>query len=1602
MASDFLTGLAGTIEKQFGVGEITDHSLDLAVNGSVQPLGKLGDFAKKIDQSQQRRYVQEGYLRLDPYNVKVKQLEVMMQEPDITVLVKKRAFSSLAENFRLDHLDADEKLFYKASKILFQNKCNQISAVERLSKIARVTTEVGEISKELFPLVLSLVDEIGNGLNGQLDTTTSTDILNGTFTSGFGKLQSVINQVRKVYNYTGNANYTTWLSDTTSPFKSKLGQGTGVIEFTNVMSLSTTCTVGSTVTQANFSISDPYNLMLVTATDIERALSDATNQVYDHKIFQFGQQSSDDMAAELTKQLNQARAKRGASAIEFVVNPDTLLGKRVRAIIEKTGIEINFTYNAAVGLGSLAGGGVTVSIESYAGGIDVGSEGLSPSAGGNSEISLFSRAVENIYNGLQLKQNAGSITSKQNADITNYARRKMQTHYVGRSVIQSMDQVHIYISSKAKLDTKILGGLQSAFSGLGFLQNLNNASGDIQNQFESLFNPNANANFQIEKSVIVGSDFPNWLWTILRTQFVNDTGGAHVFAGIVSQPSREYSASSGSYVVNVPVENNLKYLKLGKVNFKPSVDVFNGPFFDPLTPFKTSTDSISGSFKKETPILLEENKELLSYNVIKFKSGPNKGKPVTEELLLNDRDKETEALGDTRQIYYCPDGFTYRWKEGIGTLVQFSSAGGLLNPNSTGTPPNSKDPFAGQDVMNVISLAITGIPYNYATFVKAARQINGYTRDVQSGANGAHSYYQSLTNDLSKNNALWGNFIPFKNLVMDEASFEQVLKAQTTITNVNDQIGRNLAEARELTETLQFLTGAKKTTTDVNVAQRTTMDALQKVQTKLDTLYTEVYNQLKLSTSQSLSIVGNDVAYDFDEYINNDAKNGESLTNPNIRREVRRKQNFLTRKLSWQVRANEDKNFLIVDDSYDKDYDLMAYEQELSGEMQTFNSEYSDVMDKVVNSAQILDLEVYCDTQGHIRVRPPQYNKVPSSVFYRMFQLKQQTGIQIFPQFLEDLFVTQIQTLVKNISIIEDQIRLDAAALGKNTDKDVYELLRGSSSGATFSDSIFNFVTDENGKGQVSNFQGIIDNANPDVLTSEQSQTFLEQLQAQAGSKRAFNTVIRAKFLTSSTDPIPASVTNSSRVSDLIARLHMKTGQQVSLDNFLIKAVDGTVSSAANSPKNQVDAFKVANDIADKVSQRQKLIKLAANALKNAQEYISLDNDKSAPNKILFPNLTNNSNVPEVFASMIEDESYDDLGPGSGQRYVVKDYQIKSYNITEGAPEYTTVDVKGSFNTFASNSGVPSELNNSITGNGGGNALISASAIDYDMWRMYGFRGTHAFSAPFLKNPQTQCAPYAAMILSRARKNILQGTLTIAGNEFMQPGEVIYLESSDLLFYVQQVQHQFAYGNTFNTTLTLTYGHTVGDYIPTTLDLIGKLIYNNRDNTQFVNYRQNGTANEQHLGTIVLDTRASDDIENDRLLGGTFGTQNISVINNIKSVTQQALSMNQDPNTTVKAKIELRLFYQGDLNSNLLDAATLVFDYLTANSSNNLLNTNITLNIDDVAVFPVDVAASGEYRSPSQKAVDMVRNVQDLISSSNFTNTLFSYIIDCWITFDQN
>jgi hypothetical protein len=496
------------------------------------------------------------------------------------------------------------------------------------------------------------------------------------------------------------------------------------------------------------------------------------------------------------------------------------------------------------------------------------------------------------------------------------------------------------------------------------------------------------------------------------------------------------------------------------------------------------------------------------------------------------------------------------------------------------------------------------------------------------------------------------------------------------------------------------------------------------------------------------------------------------------------------------------------------------------------------------------------------------------------------------------------------------------------------------------------------------------------------------------------------------------------RIDAVIKILQTDTGQQIPRDNFLLTT--SLLDNGVAAPLGQtIDIVKVTSDLSDKIKSRQQTLKSLNNAIINAQETTALNNN-STTSGLISPGIYGNQQIPEMFEHMIEDETYDDYGPGSGTRYIIKRPQIKNVSLSENPPDYTYVEVKGVLNTFLpDSSSLPQGLNSFI---GGGNGLVTAAAIDYDMWRKFGFKQQNPVNVPFLNDPNSQCAPYAAMILSRARKNILRGSVTITGNEYMQPGEVIFLEDWQMLFYVTAVKHNFSYGAGYTTTLDLAYGHTPGEYIPTTLDVIGKLLYSNRDIVNLTVQRQSSSSNDSNIGVVV--TAPSDPTGSSALSTGdpsqaisSYSAANSAVITNILYQAAYMINNNQIPGNNIQASVELRIYSDNanGVNANLQSFADSVQSAIIGQSQGPTQSFNSTsgistppLTADDVSIVVINLDDPTSFASPSQKALDMARNmitqnsaaqispdgtINPSTTQSFIRTNLFSYIVDCWIAF---
>jgi hypothetical protein len=1633
-----LDSLLGAINQFTGVSENQPGTLNTSLGEFVINYGKLGDFSSKIDQSAQRSYVEDGFIR----SVRPRQSEILMQEPDVTVIIKKRMFSSLIENYKPELMDAKEKLFYRASKKLFENKCKAISAYESLTKIDRIIQNSGAMNNYMVPVV-----------------TNALDILTGAGLSLVdGKTMAMLNTIQKVQTLSDPNYRTTWITEKEIPAVSDLGEGTGTFEITNISSIQTTSSVEFGGGSASFTLEDPYRMTIVTTRDIEKAIQESYSGFLNNAFFRITEAQLQTTVDDLRRQLDSARKERGASAIRFFINEDSLLFKKLRAVIDEEAREISFEYD-----GGLAGLGSSVDVAQSA--LD-GFNGLStknisvPIDGFDNvkttvnELDCFKQLVSNIYLLMGMQKSTTTNNFQFNRD-TNYVRRKMKLHFGGKAIIQPMDVVHVFKSTKSLIDAKSATVVNDNMVGNEIATGLNNTIAAIDELEASLNGNDGGEGYAVqEKNAIAGPDFPMWLWNMMRNDFTRQGAGTHTWAGIVDHADPSMP-QPGKFVLNVSCKDNCAYFEQGQININPSVEVHNSRLYDPLTPFDLDFDLSSGFLNGEDgqADLLQENKLLLNSGLIRFKNGRFRGYPASEQIYQSfdvEKIKNSSSRFSVRRKYEDPDGFTYRWKEGIQshTLLGEPHPSGQLPGDAA--PLLTKDPFAGQDVMNVLSLLITGLPYNFNTFMRSAIATGGFSRDDLLNENNSASFLRGLLSDISKNNATWGNFIPFKKMIINRAAYAFLRSGELDLVTANKQIQEKLRERAARFDQLTTIAPAfannpqylnvdengrltsandlvnsvvtglgSRLISDTGGIKKLTSDILSldfEIEQIRDQFQSTITNSNLNTSSGALQIVGDDISYDPDI-----AKSSGALTDADRERlEFRKKINNLTQRRLWKVKANEDSNLFIVDDSYDKNYDIQAFEQSLAGSLELFKSSYMTIGEKVRAVSSLLGLEIFSDSQGHIQARPPQYNRMPSSIFYKMVETKNLTGVQIFPPYLESLFTNQVKGLSEKVEILEDEIRLRAAVIGYPSDDAAKKILSGYVSGGGVTS--FGFVTDElQGKFGGKDIRVLFAQVDPDLIGEEANQTLqsigteLNSLQSITGQALAnvnfdiaqrINLVTQTKFVTNSAAEI------EQRVADISARLERRSGNP---------APSVEVKINENGARSQVDILSITNQIAQLISQRQSALKLLSNSMKNLQEGISVNTSKEAGESLLLPFLNKEKAFPEILEHMIEDESYDDIGFNSGKRYIIRDNQIISMSLRERAPEYTAVEVNGLFDPFIGNQDIGFDT-------GGGNPISTAWAVDYDLWRMYGLKMAPPIQAPMLSNPDTQCAPFATYLLNKARANIFQASIEIAGNEFIQPGEVYYIDSLDLLFYAEKVTHNFTFGQSFTTTLELTYGHNPGEYIPTILDIIGKGLYTTKNQADLSRHNRHGNSNgDIHISTVVYDINAGGEpLQN--LVGGSYGDANRRAMSNVLLAASGALTPN---NTGRQGRIELRTYISSEKGfdfSETADAAQAIKDWVMNPTQMNLASegdllpdnsvdeiNNIQVSDASIQSVKIDVSEIDEPRSPSAGAMNKARELAGTIgvgtpstddSSTNqdidlLTQMLTSRIVDIWLVFDS-
>jgi hypothetical protein len=1642
--SSFLSSLGGIINDQFGIGENTSHSLD----SDGVPYNRLGDFADKIDKNAERTYIEDGFIR----DIRPRIRSLLYQQPDFYVVVKKRMFSTLVDNSKLDMLEENERIIVAATKRLFQNKCRLLSSYEKLTKIEQLTVESGRFNTALAPAVLDLLDQ-GDFFN-LWDISPST--------------KAAIETLRRITSYSEPGAYSNWTTnDYDDVFGRDIGEGPGTFELTNISSVKTTVSTEWGGGQASFTIEDPYNLLTITEKDIDQAITDVCNPMRTGSYYKFVESELQKTIEKMKTELAFERRARGASQITFKLSVGTILSKRVRAILDDEGRDIIFNYSTGTSdfLSSIGNADSLSAVASSVanifstGSVEIDSQFLQGNPGNireinkltSSERKKFGQIISDIFTMLGQHETSKREMKTRNLK-TNYIRNRLRLFFNGKYIIQPMDTITVWMTSRTGEDARMPGGFQKRQNerSLGIYQKFDTIIKNINSSISSMLAPTGQSFEDLERLSVVGPDMPSWLWRMFRQDITGQPTGPCIFSGLVGKGSQGVSGewSDGKWVINFSCEDHTGYFDKSMVNFKPSSDVFNASIYDPLTPFDVSFDAATGASITDPsggdfPPLLPENQKLLQSGMLLFRSGPNKGTAATTALYDN---APREISFDTwRKVLHDPPGLVYRWKQGIQSLTFSKRPNTKTSTDQERAVLLTQKPFAGQDVMNVLSMLITGTPYNYSTFLKAAIE-NGNSLGVRDGLNNipaSSTYIQGLLAEIEKNNLIWGNFVPHKQLVINPAAEQFIAQQRLDLITQNSNLTQKINELARIKDQIMLEKqslllqgpGANAGSVAEVVYTEKINKLTQEIKLEQANFTNNISNQIDNNPDIGITVIGNEINTDPTVTDKTPRDQRDDL-------QMRQRLFTMTSRKYWQVRANQDKNLFIVDDQYDKNFDIMAFERKIGSKIELFNSQYSNISEQITHVKKLLNLECFANTQGHIMVRPPGYNKIPSSVFFQMFQDKDVNGIKVFPDFLESLYFNQTKDVLNQLNIVEDYIRLYGIALGAITDDEIIKLIGTQ-------DSNFSFLSDGDG---VVNIQKLPSQADPDSARVEE-QAFLKSLtdlqnriSIRVLSSKLFTVSLQANAFLTEFKPNPDL--QATAFEEVREQLLNKTGTTPpTLDQIVANPQFSRVGEQSNVAK-----IGIINQIATLVSQRQSLLKSALNSIKNLQEGVSVNatpdlNGNSQNNLVVnavsAPFLNRKTTIPQILEHMIEYEDVDDLGPGSGRRFVLTADRIVSMTISENPPPFTMVSVNGLFGQ-----GFPDPPGGLRTTNDG-NAITSAYAVDYDMWYQYGFRAPKSIEAPFFSDPNSQCAPYAVAALLEARENILQGSVSVTGyNEYYQPGDVVYIEDRNLLFYVKSVSHSFSYGS-LTTSLELTYGHSPGEYIPTMLDIVGKILYNSQGffgQHRSERFEMLGAA--KSLGALaytIPDTRVTDEVDQGRgvstrflgtddpfelLLTGRQGERNKNVLNNVIFSMSGKLSAANFQKQKTRIKI---VYYITDTSyaDDMFSLANSVKTWLLnpeEKTTNGLSPIKFDvggsgktkpfgLNVDDIIIeevdftysneqtrkrmFPVETEPVANTQGPSAAAIAVTKAILSSdVSPAAFKEILANTILDIFIDYD--
>lgn len=1405
--------------------------------------------------------------------------------PEAVILIKKKAFSTFSSANDIRYMEKTERMLLRATKALFAYKVQQIRAYESLTKFETFYTKTGTYSLNLLSSMMrqgSFITSSPNSFNSQFLTKLNyknadeyanaklEEWLNQPFGSSKSS-NSLVSSELKVgsqgylqkedIRVKTNKDYIFSLTSIQAKeiLNSKLESFKN--EFNSEVGIGVSDTFSSNGNQYFSSLADYYSY----TAGGDGKFSEILDLI---KRNAFSQDRNLTTWIVDADSIDNYLTGPGTGVIELTTYTDFSCETSLSSSPASGSFTMDFPYN----IGRISDDDIEIAIEEAL----RGTLGLFSDLASNGMMTSENGVMKPITDGVTL---IGAGTLLSGSDILDstididYIRKSLRVFYLGKSIVNPSDNVHFFIR------------------GNRFRQSYKDTSDDLLSD-ESEYSISETV-FKAEYELYTNKQISYEDYKKLRKNQDNSLGMIQVFCGYVETVSESYS--NGSSSLRVSAKNNMGWLSWSRVPSEPILSDVSGILEDPLTPHKLKKNDVY-NIDYENVELLDENKYLLERNLLSYNSGLLAGSNANSSNIYQGQFNGIGSLNGKRIMQHA-DGFVYRWKDGIiSATANFNTVGGkstaeLAQYTQYYAPTAVKNPVNNLDVANIISTLVTGEPYNLLRFIEQSFNATNKSSRITSVLNQGDPLTGYL-DSIRKQNKIYGNFKPYRLFTQNAATLE-ILSLQGRKQELNNEIKVLSNRKAKLNEQiLKLKQNNGNLDTPVVLTLRAEVNSITASLTKRLGDVLSVNNAINSSEQLSSSSLYGTLF---------DSQNSPPLFLGETREEheeiVRTMSKVGAQRRIEDVRLNRDNNYLIVSDQYDTS-DIRPFILGMNNsQYKKFDGEYEGIYDLCVSASKNIHMEFFCNSQGHLELRPPQWNKIPLTLLRDLVRFKKITGKDIIPDFITSSLKTREKALYENIYYSNVRIVIIALLLGRFPDSSLIPSMSLTSSKEYLSDgedvidssmSFFGvrFSSGADPEASIRTLNTSLNESTDYKFDSTASQrslsnslsgglslnvSLLEDVRIMTGDTETLLGEFDATAVASQTlvediqnsifgygDPIAKSVATVSNLNKIKDEFKKITGRDPAAglyqkDNFeekdivfskilgadkqssednsinytgkinnLIRELQVTISSrdsyvrllksSLERKKELEEAIGILNNEDNTLGLPQQEVVGVSNlsrALNGAQEILERTSDVI---QTTIDVITGDTYRSTPFDYLIEDDTVNTLGYGSGKRFIIYDDQIITASFSENPPRFTRCDVIGDTPL-----GLTGELASQTDGK-----LLWAGATDFDLWRQYGYK-VESLNIPFITDSETMGRPYAILELIVAAAEVNSGSLNIIGNEFYQPGDTVYIPSKNMVYYVDSVSNSFSYASgDFGTTLNLKYGRPPGTYLPSPMDIFGQ------------------------------------------------------------------------------------------------------------------------------------------------------------------------------------